>query len=178
MCEKSARSGERALISVLSGLGCWAGGVFLAGIEGAAVIGEGAARVLPGFAFVVPVEPELGELRAEHLVRLFGEGDPHPAAHDLGKLEGCRSVLAEEVKDLISRKRTVGIPIGVVHERKNAGARGNRGRWCRRRERRSRSWCLGLCLGGSFSGNDLRTDQEPFIRFSCFSGFHGLFFCW
>ena len=74
------------------------GAILLARIGNVAA--ELAARELPAFAGIVPVEAQLAELGACGLLRLIGEGDPDPLANNLGEVVGSRSELAELDEDL------------------------------------------------------------------------------
>lgn len=110
-------------------VGCAGGGghvaaVFFAGV----LVGAGAelaARVLPAFADVVPVESELGELSAELLGGLLGEGDPDPLAYYFGKLVGLGKPLAKHSQDFIGGESAVGLALFEVHVRPGAFANGS-----------------------------------------------------
>ena len=109
------------------------GSVFLAGVLAAAVGGELAARVLPAFAGIVPMEAELGQLAAHLLGGLIGERDPNPLADNLGQGVLGRHPTAEQLKDAVGRKRAVFFALLVVHIRKYAGRLGLL--WCGNRRR-------------------------------------------
>ena len=116
---------------VLSGfkIGGEVAAVFLAGVCAAAFGSELAARVLPAFAGVVPMETELRELAPDLLGGLLGERDPDPLADNLGQIVLGRHPTPEQVQNAVGRKRAVFLALLVVHIRKYAGRLGLL--WCR-----------------------------------------------
>lgn len=89
------------------------------------------------------MESELGELSAELLGRLLGEGDPDPLADYFGKGVGLGKPLAKHSQDFIGGERAVGLALFEVHVRPGAFA------WGR--------WLLALAVSARLLG----TEAEP-----------------
>jgi hypothetical protein len=98
-----------------------AAAVFLAGVFMAALGGELAARVLPAFAGVVPMETELRELAANLFGGLLGERNPNPLAYNFGQVVLGGHPTAEKVKHLVGRQGAVRLALGEVHIGEYAG---------------------------------------------------------
>ncbi len=65
--------------------------------------GQGlAARVLPAFASIVPMEAKLREVGADLLSGLLGEGDPNPLANDFGEFVLAGHPALENREDLLN----------------------------------------------------------------------------
>lgn len=90
------------------------GRVLFAGVLLAA--GKGfAARVLPAFAGVVPMEAKLREVGAEFLNGLLGESNPNPLANHFGEFVRAGHPLAEGVEDFFNRELAVAVAFGEIH---------------------------------------------------------------
>src|SRR5205823_5717011 len=115
-------------------------GIFLAGFLLAARK-RLAARVLPAFAGIVPMETKLRKIGAYSFGGRFGKGDPDPFANYFGKLVLLGHPAAEFFEDLFNRKFPVEIAFGKIDVRFDV-ARGLSLLGCRFRFRSLRSAVL------------------------------------
>ena len=76
-----------------------------------------AARVLPAFAGVVPMETKLREVGADAFNRGFREGNPNPFANYFGKGVLVRQPAAEHFEDFFNRQFSVVVAFRKIHVR-------------------------------------------------------------
>ena len=75
--------------------------VFLAGVNGGALVGIRAARVLPSLAGVVPMETKLGQNASNFGRLLLLKLNPNPFANHFGQFKEARGFRAQQREQLV-----------------------------------------------------------------------------